>query len=123
MRRSPRVLWRGAALAAFPAGFVVLLPTPAFAPAVLLQTTPGEGAVLTTPPQTVSLRYDEQVSVDPGSIRVYNTQGSRVDTGSITKPSADVVSVAVHPHLANGAYVVTWRVISADTHPVQGAFT
>ena len=27
------------------------------------------------------------------------------------------------PHLANGAYVVTWRVISADSHPVHGAFT
>ena len=27
------------------------------------------------------------------------------------------------PHLDNGAYVVTWRVISADSHPVHGAFT
>ncbi len=123
MRRSPRVLRRSAALAALAAGFVVLLASPAFAHAVLLQTTPGEGAVLTTPPKNVSLRYDEQVSVDPGSIRVYDTKGNRVDTGSITKPSPDVVSVAVHPHLADGAYVVTWRVISADTHPVQGAFT
>jgi copper transport protein len=123
MRRSPRVLRRSAALAALAAGFVVLLATPAFAHAVLLQTTPGEGAVLTTPPKAVSLRYDEQVTVDPGGIRVYDTRGNRVDTGSITNPSADVVSVAVHPHLADGAYVVTWRVISADTHPVQGAFT
>ena len=122
MRRSPRVVGRTAALAALAAGFVVLLATPAFAHAVLLQTTPGEGAVLITPPKTVSLTYDEQVSVAPGSIRVYDTNGNRVDTGSIAKASADVVSVGVHPHLANGAYVVTWRVISADTHPVQGAF-
>ena len=27
------------------------------------------------------------------------------------------------PKLDNGAYVVTWRVISADSHPVHGAFT
>ncbi len=123
MRRSPCVLRRAAALAALVVGVVVVLATPAFAHAVLLQTTPGEGAVLTTPPKTVSLRYDEQISVDPGSIRVYDAHGSRVDTGSITKPSPDVAAVAVHPHLADGAYVVTWRVISADTHPVQGAFT
>src|ERR1039457_2695766 len=120
MRGAPRVVGRTTALAALAAGFVVLLAPPAFAHAVLLQTTPGEGAVLTTPPKTVSLTYDEQVSVDPGSIRVYDTNGNRVDTGSIAKASADVVSVGVHPHLANGAYVVTWRVISADTHPVQG---
>ena len=101
----------------------MLLAVPASAHAVLLQTTPGEGAVLTTPPKVVSLRYDEQVTYNPGAVRVYNQRGSRVDTGSITKQSADVVQVGVRPQLPDGAYVVTWRVISADTHPVEGAFT
>ena len=102
--------------------FVVSLASPAFAHAVLLETTPGEGAVLTSAPTTVSLRYDEQVSVNAGSVRVYNSHRSRVDTGMITKPSADVVEVGLRSHLGDGVYVVTWRVISADAHPVEGAF-
>jgi len=120
--------WRGrlgrvGVVGGLAAATVVLLAVPASAHAVLLQTTPAQGAVLTTPPRAVSLRYDEQVTYTPGAVRVYNEQGNREDTGSITKPSPDVVQVGLPAHLPNGAYVVTWRVISADTHPVEGAFT
>ncbi|HEY6428285.1 MAG TPA: copper resistance protein CopC, partial [Acidimicrobiales bacterium] len=116
-------LWRVGFVGGLAAAIVVLLAIPASAHAVLLQTTPAQGAVLTTPPRSVSLRYDEQVTYNPGAVRVYNERGSRVDTGSISKPSPDVVQVGLPPRLPDGAYVVTWRVISADTHPVEGAFT
>ena len=117
------MLARTAAVGVLAVGVLILVAAPASAHAVLLQTTPGEGAVLTTPPTSVSLRYDEQVTVTPGGIRVYDSKGGRVDDGTITNPSPDVVQLGVRPHLPDGAYVVTWRVISADTHPVQGAFT
>ena len=32
-----------------------------------------------------------------------------------------VVSVALPPSLPDGTYVVTWRVISGDSHPVTGS--
>lgn len=117
-----RVLTRLGALGALSGAFVVLLATPAFAHAVLLETLPGEGAVLTTPPKTVTLRYNEQVEASLGAVRIYDSNSNRVDSGAITKPAPDTVQVAV-PHLRDGAYVVTWRVISADSHPVQGSFT
>jgi copper transport protein len=119
---SRRGVTRLAALGGLSVAFVVMLATPAFAHAVLLQTVPGEGGVLTTRPKSVSLRYNEHVSVSPGGIRVYDTKGNRVDTGTIST-NGDTVQADVRPHLADGAYVVTWRVISADTHPVEGAFT
>jgi copper transport protein len=123
-RRPARRRWaRLLAVASLSAGLVALMASPAFAHAVLLETTPGEGAVLTTPPKTVSLRYNEQVTVTPGSVRVFDSHGRRVDTGSVSKSSADVVQAQLPSRLADGAYVVTWRVISADTHPVEGAFT
>lgn len=117
-----RGLVRLAALGGLSVAFVVMLATPAFAHAVLLQTVPGEGAVLTTPPESVSLRFSEQVTVTPGSVRVFDTKGNRVDTGTIST-TGDTVQADIRPHLPDGAYVVTWRVISADTHPVEGAFT
>jgi copper transport protein len=117
-----RAFTRVGALGALSAAFVVLLATPAFAHAVLLQTIPGEGGVLTTPPKTVTLRYNEQVEASLGAVRIYDSNAHRVDSGTITKPAPDTVQVAV-PQLRAGAYVVTWRVISADSHPVQGSFT
>ena len=58
----------------------------------------------------------------PGSIRVFDDQVERVDSGDVTKPTDDSVSVGLPDDLANGTYVVAWRVISADSHPIRGAF-
>jgi copper transport protein len=117
-----RGLTRLGAIGALTAAFLVLLATPAFAHAVLLQTLPGEGAVLTSPPKTVTLRYSEPVEASLGAVRIYDSNGNRVDSGTINEPAPDTVQVAV-PRLRDGAYVVTWRVISSDSHPVQGSFT
>ena len=48
-----------------------------------------------------------------------------VDVGTPEHPGGDAqeVSVVDVPELEDGTYVVTWRVISADAHPVRGAFT
>ena len=88
--------------------------TPAFAHAVLLQTSPTAGQVLLESPREVSLRFDEPVEASLGAVRLYDSRGRRIDTGATTKPSAQVVAVPVRSKLAGGAYVVTWRVISAD---------
>jgi copper transport protein len=62
------------------------------------------------------------VSTIPGSIRIYDSDVERVDSGDVEKPTSDSVSVGLPDDLANGTYVVAWRVISADSHPVRGAF-
>jgi copper transport protein len=94
----------------------------AFAHAILQESNPGNNSVVRTSPTTVSLRFNEAVETAFGSIRVYDCGGGRVDSGKITRPSKDSVAVAVDRRLAKGTYTVTWRVISADSHPVAGAF-
>ena len=97
---------------------------PAFAHASLQSTTPRNGEHLDAAPASVSLHFSEHVEVSLGSVRVFNASGKRVDGGSISHPNGDGSTVEVPlPKLGDGAYVVTWRVISADSHPVQGAFT
>jgi copper transport protein len=105
------------------AAIIIASATPVFAHAVLLQTSPTAGQVLLKPPREVSLRFDEPVEASLGAVRLYDSRGRRLDTGATTKPSAQVVAVPVRSTLPLGAYVVTWRVISADSHPVQGSFT
>jgi len=123
-RRRRRYLWRGAAVPLIAALFVAASATPAFAHADLLQTSPAAGQVLDRPPKTLTLGFNESVEVALGAIRVYNSKGERLDTGSASHPTGQQSRVQVSlPKLENDSYVVTWRVISADSHPVQGAFT
>jgi len=97
-------------------------PPAAFAHAILQESTPSNNSVVRTSPKTVSLRFNEAVETAFGSIRVYDCGGGRVDSGKILRPSKDSVAVTIDRRLAKGTYTVTWRVISADSHPVAGAF-
>jgi copper transport protein len=100
------------------------LASPASAHATLQDTTPRNGEHLDAGPKEVSLHFSESVEVSLGAVRVYNAKGTRLDQGAIVHPNGDASTVVVGlPTLRDGAYVVTWRVVSADSHPVQGAFT
>ena len=100
----------------------LIAPAAAFAHASLIETAPGAGAVLDRAPDRVVLRYDEAVATVPGSVRVFDSDVRRVDSGNVGKPTSDSVSVGLRGGLPRGTYVVAWRVISADSHPVRGAF-
>jgi copper transport protein len=94
----------------------------AFGHAILLQTTPSNGTILREAPPTIDLRFNEAVETAFGSLRLYACDGSRIDSGEITRPAPDSVSTSVGRSLPRGTYTVTWRVISADGHPLSGAF-
>jgi copper transport protein len=102
----------------------VALAVPAFAHAQLLGTSPTNGSTLRSPPAQVVLTFGEAVQAPPTAIELYNANGQRVTTGPPQHPAnrSDQVSASLPPTL-KGTYIVSWRVISADTHPVQGAFT
>ncbi len=100
------------------------LAAPASAHAVLLDTSPEGGSSSATSPRTVTLHFGESVTTELGAIRVFDGAAHRVATSPPTHPGGDGTRVQVRlPHLPHGSYVVTWRVVSADSHPVQGAFT
>jgi len=94
----------------------------AYAHAILQTSTPSNNSVARTSPSSVTLAFNEAVETAFGSIRVYDCGGGRVDSGKITRPSKSQVAVKIDRRLAKGTYTVTWRVISADSHPVAGAF-
>jgi copper transport protein len=116
-----RVRQRTAAAAAALAVGLVLVPA-ASAHAILVTSEPANGAVVRTTPPTVTLRFNEPVETQFGSVRVYDANGARVDSGRVTRPGGDAVAVVVGRSLPRGTYTVAWRVVSADTHPVHGAF-
>lgn len=91
----------------------------AFAHASLLTATPGDGAVLDEPPTEVSLTFTEAVTLGAGYLRVVDGDGDRVDTGNVTVDGAQA-GVALQGSLPDGGYVISYRLISADSHPVSG---
>ena len=112
------------AVAALVVTLVVVGAAPAFAHASLLSTEPQNSGVYDKAPSEVKLRFSEPVEVSLGGIRVYTSDKARVVTGAPEHPDGSQSEVAVSlPKIANGTYVVTWRVISADAHPIEGAYT
>jgi copper transport protein len=104
---------------------VVLAATPASAHAMLAGSNPEADAILTTPPTTVDLTFNEAVTLLPDSIRVYGPDGSRVDDTPVARSHGDGATAAVglRPDLSAGSYLVSYRVVSADSHPIAGAYT
>jgi copper transport protein len=102
---------------------IITTAGPAWAHAQLEGTSPSNNSTVPRSPREVSATFGEPVEISLGSIKVYNSLGQLIDTGAPHHAgNSHIVAVSV-PHLGDGGYVVTWRVISADSHPVHGAFT
>ena len=93
---------------------------PAAAHASLESTDPAAGAVLDGSPDAISLRFSEPVEVQAGAVRVFDGRGERVDDGAVER---DGTTVRLPVDLDDGGYVVTYRVVSVDGHPISGGFT
>lgn len=101
-----------------------LFPVTAGAHAVLEGSQPSRGDQVQRAPARVTLRFDEPVEVAFGSVRVFDAAGKRADQGPTEHPGGrgDEVAVGLRSGLASGVYTATYRVISADSHPVSGGF-
>jgi copper transport protein len=96
---------------------------PASAHAALTGSDPKQGSVVDKAPAQVSLTFSEKVAMNDGSLRVLDPKGKRVDTGKATNLSGTTYGVKLRPGLPDGTFTVTYQVVSADSHPVSGAFT
>ena len=108
----------GAVLAA------LTLPAAASAHAYLVRTTPAASVTLNAPPPSVALTFDEAVEPRFALISVTDVNARPETSGPLRRsPSNPDVLVVPLKRLAEGWYLVYWRAISVDGHPVQGAFT
>ena len=100
--------------------FVVVSPVSAHAS--LATSDPAAGAVIDEAPPEISLTFTESVDVVPNSIRLIAADGTIVDIGSVNQNLGPGSLTAVLPDLADGTYVVAWKAVSADSHPISGTF-
>ncbi|MCW4354427.1 copper resistance protein CopC [Hoyosella sp. YIM 151337] len=94
---------------------------PAVAHAVLLGTDPGDGDILDSTPEIVTLTFNENITLPAEGVNVLDAAGAPVPSDARSVDAT--VQVTFDGDLDDGTYIVNWRVISADSHPVSGAFT
>jgi copper transport protein len=103
-----------------------LSATPAFAHAELTGSEPASNAELPPgqPPESVRLEFTEGVQLLQDAIRMFDSSGSPIDgVGDAEHGDTDAIVEATLPELEDGTYVVDWRVVSKDSHPINGAYT
>jgi copper transport protein len=89
----------------------------ALAHASLLQSTPADGEVLSEAPARFVLTFNEPVA--PVVMRLIDADGAGSELSKVQTHDESVVIDA--PPLKPGTHALSWRVISADGHPVGGS--
>jgi methionine-rich copper-binding protein CopC len=103
------------------AGFAVLgLGSPAFAHDVLVGSAPAAGATLATGPAEVRFDFNAPVRLGPNTITVVGPNGTHWERTENATVAGNSVSTPVAPLGAAGVYTASYRIISADGHPVTG---
>ena len=121
-RRARRRL---AALGGVLCGLVLVLlgpATPASAHAVLVGSDPAGGTIVPDAPNRVTLTFSESVQLLAGKIQVLAPDGSRADQGE-PQSSGNTVTIPLRSGGGRGTYLVSYRVLSVDSHPVAGTLT
>jgi copper transport protein len=104
--------------------FLVAAPV-ASAHATLVSTNPQNGEHLARPPAEVLLNFSENVTLVRNGFALMDPDGHTVGSVRPEHPGGkpDQVGVPMPPGLRDGSFVLVWRVVSADSHPVHGSFT
>lgn len=102
-------------------GALVVLAAPAGAHAVLVQTEPAQDTVVDAPPDELVLTFTEGVETTEGGVRLLDPSGSDVP-GVTASADGDTIRASVPTLTTDGSYTVNWSAVSADGHPVSGAY-
>ncbi len=106
-------------------GLTILLPSLAFAHAILVNSNPAKDVVLRTPPTQVQMWFSEDLNPTLSTAEVVNAQKQRVDQGNahINASNSKEMDVSLKANLPPAVYIVVWRSDSADDgHVLLGSF-
>ncbi|MEU5156403.1 copper resistance protein CopC [Glycomyces sp. NPDC021274] len=120
--QATRFAWSSLAAALLGVLFGALWASGAWAHATATKTTPASGALLDTPPSEVVVEFNEPVTPVDAATGVVAPDGDRADTGVSQNADETTLTIAVDAD-QEGTYLVGYRVVSHDGHPVSGTFT
>lgn len=95
---------------------------PAGAHAARVRTAPAQNTVVDQAPSEIVVTFTEPVTPVRDKIQVIGPDGKRIDRDSPQVTGNDL-RIPVRTNVPPGTYLVSYRAISADSHPVGGGFT
>ncbi|HMS25316.1 MAG TPA: copper resistance protein CopC [Acidimicrobiia bacterium] len=103
-------------------GILCATVSPASAHAALVSTNPANESVLDQSPPTIDVTFTQGARLSQGHIELFDSEGKRIVAASNTDAPSNVLQV-LPPKLKKGTYLVTWSVVSGDSHPIHGTFS
>ena len=103
----------------------LFIVTPASAHTSLVSSIPSSGAVLNEVPAEVRIKFNEDLLLvddkNPNRIEVINGVGQVVSGMSVVEGPEifTALDLSLEP---SGEYLVKYRVVSADGHPIEGEY-
>lgn len=121
-RRGASAAWR--ALAGAAVVLLALLGGPAAAQAhdQLDATSPAQGSTVDTAPRAVTLTMSNTPAAIGAQVKVLDAGGANWAFGAVSVLD-NVATQELKPGAPAGKYTVDWRLVSSDSHPVEGTFT
>lgn len=96
--------------------------TQAFAHAFLNHAEPGVGTIVNASPPELQLTFTEDIVAAFSGLHVATASGAAVPTGKAVVGPANTLHARLAHALKPGTYVVSWHVVSVDTHHTQGTY-
>lgn len=109
-----------ALLAALMLALVVPI-APASAHDAVTGTSPTDGESLGSVPDAIEISFTDTPLSLGSEILVEDAQGRDWTTGEV-EITGNSATQPIDPDSPAGEYTVTWRVVSSDSHPIEGAF-
>jgi copper transport protein len=98
------------------------LPARSLAHAYIVAATPAANEKLMKAPKTIRIEFNENIQSTFYALVLVNQRGHevRLHDVRIDATNPHVLEGNVPNRLADGTYVVKWKVVSSDGHPVEG---
>ena len=94
----------------------------AYAHASILSSSPGEGEVFDSSPALLSLEFSEVVKTDSEQIKVYDSNGMKVESEVkiFVKDARSMATIVPKTPMKDGSYTLSWIAESKDGHIIGG---
>jgi copper resistance protein C len=102
---------------------VAIMPAAAVAHTEMVSSSPAAGAMLTTPPETLTLVFDGELAADGTGFTVTDPHAEVVGEGGLDLTVAERNEIQGDVQIRQpGTYAVTWTAVAADGHEENGDF-
>ncbi|MFJ7849343.1 copper resistance protein CopC [Peribacillus sp. NPDC097206] len=96
-----------------------ILPVTAFGHASVLSSNPSPNESLDTIPEKISIQFSETIQSSFHSLAMYSKEGKEIPLQDI-QVSGNTLEATWSSSFDEGVYIIKWRVVSSDGHPIKG---